>query len=327
MSRADWLAFRQRGIGASEVAAVLGLDDYTSSLELYYYKIGDVPKFDYTSLPAFMGREEEPLLAKMWQHWEGDQETMIENYVAGKVVRKCQRVNAYVQNPEFPWLFVSLDRKINRTLFQNEGALELKTITRWESEKWTSGIPPKWVPQLQTQLMVCEFGFGEVGLCEDRRRFDVLPFEPSDNIQRHIREMTWDFWDRVIKARMFVNEKYLAASQYNQARVEELQHKIDQLAPEPDGSLAYAQFLAEKFNQANLAERRGTDTELAIARLQLMDASTAKASTESKTLHENQLKQAMGDHQILTFGHDGKVIWGKRADGSRYFVNKVRLDM
>jgi putative phage-type endonuclease len=324
MSREDWLAYRQSGIGASEVGAILGLDEYMSSLELYYHKIGDAPKFDFTSMQAFMGKEEEPLLAKMWQHWDGDEQSMIDNYVNNKIVRKCQRVNAYVRNPKYPWLFVSLDRKINRTVHANEGALELKTITGWEADKWEAGIPPKWVPQVQTQLLVCEFEHGELGLCQDRRHFNVLPFDPSENIQKHILERTWEFWDRVVQARMLVNEKYMALAQFNQARVDELQHKIDGLAPEPDGTLAYGQFLAERFNEPNLHERRGTDTELAVARLQLMYADEVKVTLEKKNLQENRLKAAMGEHQVLSFGDDGRVYWTKNENGGRTFRNRLK---
>jgi predicted phage-related endonuclease len=326
MSREDWLAYRQSGLGASEVGAVLGLDEYMSSLELFYHKIGETAKFDFTSLQAFMGREEEPLLAKMWQHWDGDEQGMINNYLNGIVVQKCQRVNAFVRNPEFPWLFVSLDRKINKTQHRGEGALELKTITSWEADKWISGIPPKWVPQLQTQILVCEFGFGELGLCQDRRHFNVLPFDPSENIRNHIIQETKQFWDRVLEARKLVNEKYLAQIQYNQARVDELNHQIDALAPEPDGTLAYGQFLAERFNEPNLAERMGSLEELAVARLQLLYGEEAKAATEKKILQENRLKAALGDHQILNFGQDGKVYWTKNEAGGRTFRNRVHVD-
>lgn len=326
MSREAWLAYRQSGLGASEVSSVLGLDDYTSSLELYYHKIGEAPKFDFTSMQAFMGKEEEPLLAKMWQHWDGSEQGMIENYMAGTMVRKCQRVNAFVRNPKYPWLYVSLDRKINRTPHAPEGALELKTITGWEADKWISGIPPKWVPQIQTQLLVVEFEFGEMGVCQDRRHFNVLPFEPSQNIRSHIVEATKDFWDRVLAARKLVNEKYLAMSQFNQARVDELNHQIDALAPEPDGTLAYSQFLAERFNRPNLHERRGTATELAMARLQLMYAEDVKTALEKKVLQENRLKAAIGEHQVLDFGADGKVYWYKNDNGTRTFRNKVHVD-
>ena len=106
MNREEWLAYRHQGIGASEVGIILGLDDYTSSLELYHYKIGSVQKFDTEGMAQFMGREHEDMIAKLWQYWDGSEEGMIRNFRADKIIRKCQRVNAYMHNPEYPWLFV-----------------------------------------------------------------------------------------------------------------------------------------------------------------------------------------------------------------------------
>jgi predicted phage-related endonuclease len=42
-NRAEWLAERRKGVGASEVAAVLGLDPYRSALDVFLDKIGQAP--------------------------------------------------------------------------------------------------------------------------------------------------------------------------------------------------------------------------------------------------------------------------------------------
>lgn len=324
MSREDWLTYRHKGLGASEVGTVMGLDDYTSSLELFYYKIGEVAKFDVESMAAFMGREQEDLIARMWMHWEDDQDTMIRNFRASKIVRRCQRVNAYVHNPAYPWLFVSLDRKINKHGSKGEGSLELKTISSYESDKWEAGLPPKHVTQVQTQLAVCEFDYGEMAIKEDNRRMDVLPFETHDGIIEAIVTQTKEFWDKVLEARKLVNEKYLPELQYNQRRMDEINHEIDKLAPPPDGTLAYAKYLAERFNRANLAERRGTPLERAYAIEQMELAQKIKDLQEAKIQRENFLKKEMADHQVLDFGTDGKVYWSKNSTGSRTFRNKLK---
>lgn len=114
MSQDDWLSYRYSGIGASEVGTIMGLDDYKSSIELYYEKIGQGSRYTLENLAMFLGKEQEDFIASIWQHWDGTVEGMIANYRAGKIVRRCQRVNAYVRNPKYPWLFVSLDRKINK---------------------------------------------------------------------------------------------------------------------------------------------------------------------------------------------------------------------
>lgn len=327
MSRDEWLSYRHTGLGASEVGTVLGLDDYTSSLELYYYKIGEVPKFDTESMASFMGREQEDLIARLWQYWEGTEDSMIRNFRAGRVVRKCARVNAYVRNPAFPWLYVSLDRKINKYDERGEGTLELKTINGWEADKWESGLPPKYVTQVQTQIGVCEFGWGEMALLQDGRRMNVLPLDVSDTIFNHVVVTTKRFWDKVEEGRKLVNEKYKCLVEFNHRRVEELTAEIDKLAPEPDGTLAYANYLKERFNKPSNLEREGTEEEFSAAIYQRDAADRLKEIQEQKLLHENVLKAAMGNSvQILNFGPvRGKVYWSNYANGNRVFRNKIKV--
>jgi len=324
MSREDWLTYRHRGLGASEVGAVLGLDDYTSSLELFYYKIGDRPKFDTETMASFMGRETEDLTAKLWQYWEGDEESMIRNFRDNNVIRRCQRVNGFLVNPIYPWLYVSLDRQILPHEGRGWGALELKQIGGWEADKWEARLPPKYITQIQTQLTVTGYDYGEMAIMEDGRHFDVLPFEFNANISQKVIEETKVFWDNVLAARKLVNEKLLAQMQWNEARVQELNHMIDALAPPPDGTLAYAKFLSERYNKPTEAERRGSTEELSWAKELLTINDQVKELQEQRNYRENQLKLAMAHHQALDFGVDGKVFWTGSPDGKRFFKNKVR---
>lgn len=325
MTREEWLSYRSEGLGASEVGTVLGLDDYKSSLELYYQKIGATPSFDIDTMAKFMGIQHEDLIALLWSFWERDEETMIRNFKEGKIVRRCQRVNAYVTNPDFPWLFVSLDRKINKTEIRGEGTLELKTISGYEADKWESNLPPKYIAQVNAQMLVCEFQFGEMAILQDGRKLSVLPFERSEIIQNHIIQKTQDFWARVIAGRKLVNEKYLPTNQYNQRRLDELNHEIDKLAPEPDGTLVYADYLKQRFGRPSSAERQGTAEELAIARHQQAAAQSLKEWQEVKVLAENKLKSIMGDRvQMLDFGREGRVYWSLTSNNNRVFRNKLK---
>lgn len=323
MDRETWLAYRQSGIGASEVGAVLGLDDYTSSLELYYYKIGDVPRLNVENIYQFMGNVQQDTICDLWQYWAGSEASMIDNYRAERVVRKCRRVNAFVRNPAWPWLYVSFDRVINQTEDRQEGTLEAKMIGTFEMDKWEAGLPPKFVAQVNQQMLVGELAWGEMALLQDGRRFHVLPFDGSAKIQDEIVRRTHDFWQRVVAGRRLVTEKYEALRLHNQRRVDELNAAIDALAPEPDGTLAYADYLAERHNDPALAERRGTDDELAYATTHRLLGEEIKRLAEDRQRAENHLKAAMSDHQVLDFGRAGKVHWTKTTRG-RTFRNKVK---
>lgn len=323
MTREDWLAFRFNGVGASEVGTVLGLDDYKSSIELFYEKIGDVNRPSFENMAMFIGKEQEDFIAKLWTYWDGSEESTIENWRKNTPVRKCQRVRAYVRNPDYPWLFVSLDRKINKTDFHGEGSLELKTIGGFEMNKWEFDIPPKYVAQVNTQMLVPEFAFGELALFQDGRRFQVYPFEPSVNICNQIVTVTQDFWKRVTEAKKFVAEKYVAIAQYNQRRVDECNQEIDRLAPEPDGTVAYAEFMKDKYLDPKFNERQGSEDELSWARQAISLKNQVEGLARDARLYENRLKNGMKDHEILDFGPAGRVYWMESKAGRR-FSNKVK---
>lgn len=325
LTKDEWLSFRSRGLGASDIGVVLGLSPYKSSLELYYQKIGAVPTFNIENMAMFLGTEQEDFVATIWTYWGGDEESLIKNYREGNQVRKCKKVNGYIQNAAYPWLFVSLDREINKQGDKGNGTLEIKLINSYEADKWESGIPPGYIAQVQTQMLVAGYDFGEMAILEDNRKFYVYPFETSSVIQEHIVKKTKDFWDRVIQGRKYVNEKYVCMQEFNQRRVDELDHEIDKLAPEPDGTLVYANYLKEKFGRPLEAERCGTASELLEAQNQRENAERLKEIQEKKLLAENRLKMAMGDKfQMLDFGAEGRVYWSKQSDGKRVFRNKLK---
>lgn len=326
MNQEDWLKYRKRGIGASEVGTIMGLNPYKSSIELFYEKIGEELGYNIENMARFLGKEQEPLIADMWQYWGGDVDSMIANYRAGKIVRRCQQVHAYVHNPDYPHLFVSLDRKINKHANRGEGALELKTIAGYESDKWEGGIPPSYVVQVQTQLLVCEFDYGEMAILKNGREFDVLPFERNETIIAAIIERTLEFWRRVELAREIITSRFEAQRSFNYAIVEQCNANLQAVEPEPDGSEAFNNFLKEKYRIALPGERQGTIVELEAAKAHRAAKDRIKEFEDQARLYENKLKNSIRDGcDRLDFGKEvGYVSWKTDSNGTRRFLNKVK---
>jgi putative phage-type endonuclease len=325
MSNEEWLRFRKRGIGASEVGTVMGLNPYKSSIELFYDKIGEELGYNVENMAMFLGKEQEPLLADMWQYWGGSPESLIKNYREGKIVRKCARVNAYIQNPDYPWLFVSLDRRIVKASTHTEGALELKTIAGYESDKWEAGIPPSHVVQVQTQCLVPCFDYGELATLKNGREFDVVPFKYNANICQGIVDRTQKFWQRVVRAREVATARYEATRNFNQKLVDECNAELQSIEPEPDGSESFANFLKEKYRIARPGEQMGTLAELAIARKHMDLKNRITELQNDMRLQENTLKMSLRDGaDRLEWGKDGYITWKTDVNGVRRFVNKVK---
>lgn len=326
MTDEQWHDYRLSGIGASEIATIMGLNPYQASIQLFYQKIGQIEANKEENAAMFFGTELESFVAKCWEHWDPSNptpEAMISNYRAEKKIRRCQRVNAFVRNPKYPWLFVSLDRKINKVGGQDEKALEIKTISGYAADKWESGIPPMYLMQLQTQLLVCEFKQGELAILKDGRHMDVLPFEAHEGIQQAIIERTKHFWNSVIEARRLVHLQKEETKQGNAAMVEELQNQIDRLAPEPDDSIAYENYLKERYQNPGGGTLQGEDVHFDIAKQYVSTKEKIEHLETAATGCSNKLKSILGDYDVLDFGALGKVTWKANKNGVRAF--KVSL--
>lgn len=141
MTRAQWLEARRAGIGSSDGAAVLGLDPWSSPLQVYLDKRGLLPEREQS--PAMRwGTALEPLVAEWFEEETG---------------RKVRRRLAILRHPERAHVIADLDR-----LVVGEGVpLEIKTTSAWSRDEWEDGdIPLRVVVQLQHQLAVTGAAYG-----------------------------------------------------------------------------------------------------------------------------------------------------------------------
>lgn len=94
--RAEWLQGRRKGIGGSDVAAVLGISPYKTPLDVWNDKLG-LPEDHEPSEAAYWGTTLEDTVAKEFQKRTG---------------YKVQRVDHQFQDPENPWMIANIDRAI-----------------------------------------------------------------------------------------------------------------------------------------------------------------------------------------------------------------------
>lgn len=324
----QWLRFRKRGVGASETGAVLGLSEYESPLSIFYEKTSLVTKSKPQNIPMFFGKNSEDFIANFWEYWDGDDESMMVNFDAGRKVRRCQKVNGYVQNPKWNWLFVSLDRKINKHTFHGqefgEGSLELKNMSGYEVAKWEFGIPSNYLIQVQTQMLVCGFEYGELCILQDGRKMVVHQFEFNREIGDAIVEKTHEFWKKVESGRKLKTQIFEAKKNFNLRLVEELEAEFVSLEPPIDGSDAVSEFLSEKYKKGTAGERVGNPDELQIAIKHLENKKMIKSLESKVQEYENQLKHSMKEIECLNFGNDGRVYWSNSKNGSRVFRNNLK---
>jgi len=314
----EWLDFRSRGLGASEIGTLMGVNSWKSPAELYYQKIGLIPQKVMQNMPMFMGTILENTISDIFEYWDKDEETMMKNHGQGNKVRHLYEPEGYIINSSFPHLFFSPDRlaitkdirirnsKIN--IDNVEAIVEIKTISGWSSKQWDGGIPPSYYLQLQTYMMGLGVSNGYLVVLEDGRNFKVHEFEADEEIISSIINVTEDFWKRVELGR----EALANGDDY------------EQYAPPADGTEAYAEFLNEKF--ANPEENTiVSNTKIDDHIVQYLELGSQISHLEDeKREHTNMIKTYMGNNSIID-SKVAKVTWRANQKGTRIFrVNERR---
>ena len=156
-SKGKWLAYRLTGLGCSEIGTALGYNDYETSGELFYRKVGITDQSNKDNLPMFFGRVLEDHIRSLWKAYDWDnpsEQNTLENIANNIVLRDCYSSKAYYRNPKYPWLFGGPDGLF---LHNNElSVLEIKTIGSWAADKYDGLIPPSYIYQIHAYMLLFE---------------------------------------------------------------------------------------------------------------------------------------------------------------------------
>lgn len=183
-TKADWLAARRQGIGASEVGTILGLNPYDSAYALWLRKTGQIPDQD-ESLAMWLGHEMEPVIAKRYE-----METGRKLFDPGDFTIST--------HPDYPWLRATLDRE---TTFEDgrTGPVELKAVGVFTGDEWADGNAPLvYQAQLQIQMACTDGEVGEIAAVIGNRDFVVVRFERNEDFLEAVIPLLYRFYESVV---------------------------------------------------------------------------------------------------------------------------------
>jgi putative phage-type endonuclease len=138
--RDTWLAARRRGIGSSDLPALVGATDYRTALHVYHDKRGELD--DDAGEAALWGSLLEDPVAREWQRRNRS------------VVHRVGLVAHEAQS----WMLATLDRRVvecplNRAT-RTACALEVKCRNAFTRQRWRSDVPDDVLAQTTWQLAV-----------------------------------------------------------------------------------------------------------------------------------------------------------------------------
>lgn len=169
----EWFEWRRQGIGASETAALLGIDPYGKTpLKLYREKLG--AQADGGSSEVFqMGHETEAAVRAAYEFDTG-----------------LEFGPALFEHPEFPFIRASLDGWNAET----KQGLEIKLVG---ADKFKT-VPPHHMVQVQHQMLVTATSTWTYIQRNKTTGEDWVETIAADrDIQRKVLAACWDFWQRV----------------------------------------------------------------------------------------------------------------------------------
>ena len=173
----EWLAERRASVGASEVAAVMGLSPYNTALDVYKSKHGVDSFFDPER--AYVGHAAEVLISG----W-------IEKFRPELLPIKPA---VMLRHDDYPWLHASLDRLV--TVDGVEVPVQMKSAHFYGVKDWEDGTPILVQAQLQTELLVADKPFGFAAMFGGDMRCRLYRVERDEAFIKLMLEATKEFWE------------------------------------------------------------------------------------------------------------------------------------
>jgi putative phage-type endonuclease len=182
----QWLRERQQGIGGSDVAAILGLNKFSTALDVYEQKIAENPIEIEENPKMTSGKWAEPMIATRF---------------AKENNRKVARRNDIIWHKTIPYLFVSLDRMIVMQDEMTPGILECKNTTSRNFQSWDP-LSDYVMMQVQHQLDVTGWSWAIVAVLVDGWDFRLIPVEPDPKLIAEKNKILGNFWTNNVLKRI-----------------------------------------------------------------------------------------------------------------------------
>lgn len=195
-SRIDWLKQRQSGIGGSEIAAIVGLNQYKTPMQIWESKVNPVQD-EETSQPAYWGTVLEDVVAKEYALRTGN---------------KVQRLTKQMRHPDFEFAIANIDRAIiNPAISGNvrwkdgklttDRILECKTANGFMAKQWgeagTDSVPDAYLIQCQWYMGVTGASICDLAVLIGGQDFRIYTILRDDDLINDLLIQGAAFWELV----------------------------------------------------------------------------------------------------------------------------------
>lgn len=179
MDHAQWLEERRKGIGGSDVAAILGLSPWKTAFQVYQEKRKEIVDWQGNNLTDW-GKRMEPAI----RQWYSDQ--------TGRAVRLPNKI---MYHDKYPFMLASLDG-----FTDDRRIVEIKTARSGKGwgEPSTNEIPDYYAVQCHHYMIVTGFEVTDVPVSVAGGSPELYEVPADKEITEMIIEACAKFWERVV---------------------------------------------------------------------------------------------------------------------------------
>ena len=181
LSREEWLKWRKRGIGGSDVSCLLGINKWKSEIELWLDKTNQT---------------NEPPVENEAMEWGNIMEPIIRNHFAEVTGKTVVELKAILQHPEYPFMLADVDG-ITVDDDNNPAILEIKTASEFKRSDWDEGVPAYYETQVQHYLCVTGVKKAYVAVLIGGNSFKIYEVNADEEIQSMLIAVEKNFWNKV----------------------------------------------------------------------------------------------------------------------------------
>lgn len=182
--RAQWLALRSTGIGASEAAIIIGLSKWKSPYALWAEKCGLAGPDDEETERQKWGLILEPVIAAEYTAQTGRE--LIDH---GRYDLR--------RSESCPIMTCTLDREIVAIDDRGSGCLEIKTTSAYGADDWMDEPPLHYQIQVQHQMAVTGWRWGSMAVLIGGQQFRWCDVERNDEFIDLLTRKCIEFWKLV----------------------------------------------------------------------------------------------------------------------------------
>ena len=196
-TREEWLAERNKGIGGSDIATILGLNKWKSPLQLFLEKTGKVVAEDLSDKEViYWGNVLEDVVAKEFERRTG---------------KKVRKRNVMFCDDKYPYMRANVDREV----VGENAVLECKTTDKRNADQWVDDqVPANYILQCQWYMMIRGYEKAYIACLIGGNQFVFKEIERDEELIEIIKGKAVEFWETNVLGDVEPDADYMDKAAY-----------------------------------------------------------------------------------------------------------------